>query len=87
VDPGAGLESMEKTKILPLAGTETGQFNAQSAAVLTELSSICYDILNLHNSVRREAFTAVTMKNAVFWNVAPCCSCVNRRFGGTYRLQ
>jgi hypothetical protein len=25
------------------------------------------------------------MKNAVFWNVALCRSCVNRRFGGTYR--
>jgi hypothetical protein len=33
-----------------------------------------------------ETFTAVTMKNAVFWDVAPCRSCVNRRFGGTYRL-
>jgi hypothetical protein len=27
------------------------------------------------------------LKNAVFWDVAPCRSCVNRRFGGTYRLQ
>jgi hypothetical protein len=27
------------------------------------------------------------MKNAVFWNVAPCRSGVNRRFGGTYRLH
>jgi hypothetical protein len=26
-------------------------------------------------------------KNAVFWDVAPCRSCVNRRFGGTYRLH
>jgi hypothetical protein len=23
------------------------------------------------------------MKNTVFWNVAPCRSCVNRHFGGT----
>jgi hypothetical protein len=29
----------------------------------------------------------VTIKNAVFWDVAPCKSCVNRRFGGTYRLH
>jgi hypothetical protein len=28
----------------------------------------------------------ISRKNAVFWNVAPCRSCVNRRFGGTYRL-
>jgi hypothetical protein len=27
------------------------------------------------------------MKNAVFWDVAPCRYCVNRRFGGTYRLN
>jgi hypothetical protein len=27
------------------------------------------------------------MKNAVFWDVAPCRSCVHRRFGGTYRLH
>jgi hypothetical protein len=26
------------------------------------------------------------MKNAVFWNVPPCSSCKNRRFGGRYRL-
>jgi hypothetical protein len=27
------------------------------------------------------------MKNAVFWDVALCRSCVNRRFGGTRRLH
>jgi hypothetical protein len=27
------------------------------------------------------------MKNDVFWDVAPCRSCVNRRFGGTYCLH
>jgi hypothetical protein len=27
------------------------------------------------------------MKKAVFWDVAPCSSGVNRRFGGTYRLH
>jgi hypothetical protein len=37
--------------------------------------------------VRFEVLTAVTRKNAVFWDVAPCISCVNRRFGGTYRLH
>jgi hypothetical protein len=29
----------------------------------------------------------VTMKNVVFWDVAPCRYFVNRRFGGTYRLH
>jgi hypothetical protein len=34
-------------------------------------------------SVRFEAFTAVTMMNDVFWDVTPCGSCKNRRFGGS----
>jgi hypothetical protein len=34
-----------------------------------------------------EVFTAMTMKNAVFLDVAPCRSCVNQLFGGTYRLH
>jgi hypothetical protein len=37
--------------------------------------------------VQFEAFTAVTKKNVIFWDVALCRSCVNRRFGGTYRLH
>jgi hypothetical protein len=34
-----------------------------------------------------EVFTAVTMKNAVFWDVAPCGFIINRRFEGTCRLH
>jgi hypothetical protein len=26
-------------------------------------------------------------KNAVFWDVTPCLSCKNRRFGGMYRIN
>jgi hypothetical protein len=33
--------------------------------------------------VRFEVFTAVIMKNGVFWDVTPCGSCKNQRFGGT----
>jgi hypothetical protein len=33
--------------------------------------------------IRFEVFTAVAMKNGVFWDVTPCVSCKNRRFGGT----
>jgi hypothetical protein len=36
-----------------------------------------------YSVVRFEVFTAVTMKNGVFWVVTPCGSCKNRRFGGT----
>jgi hypothetical protein len=30
-----------------------------------------------------EIFTVVNMKNGDFWDVTPCGSCKNRRFGGT----
>jgi hypothetical protein len=33
--------------------------------------------------VRPEVFTALTMKNGVFWDVMQCGSCKNRCFGGT----
>jgi hypothetical protein len=43
--------------------------------------------------VRFEVFTAVTMKNAVFWDVAPCRSCViymaphpRRRHSSSFQL-
>jgi hypothetical protein len=32
-----------------------------------------------------EVFTAVNMKNAVFWDVVPCEFIINRRFGETRR--
>jgi hypothetical protein len=37
--------------------------------------------------VRFEAFTAVTMKNAVTRDLTQCGSCENRRFGRTYCLH
>jgi hypothetical protein len=50
--------------------------------------SIQFTLRHLRNSTtdqfsRFEGFTAVTMKNGVFWDVTPCGSCKNRRFGGT----
>jgi hypothetical protein len=38
-------------------------------------------------ALRFEVFTAVIMKNSVFWDVTPCGSCKNRRFGETWRLH
>jgi hypothetical protein len=34
-----------------------------------------------------EVFTAVTMKNVVFWDVMPYSSCKNRRFEEMYHLH
>jgi hypothetical protein len=42
----------------------------------------------MHDSIISIAVSsAVTMKNAVFWDVTPCGSCKNRGFEGTYRLH
>jgi hypothetical protein len=49
---------------------------------LSEPFPIHYSSINVQ-FVRFEVFTAVTMKNGVFWDVTQCGSCKNRRFGGT----
>jgi hypothetical protein len=41
----------------------------------------------LHGLAHWKFHTISQMKNAVLWDVAPCRSSVNRRFGGTYRLH
>jgi hypothetical protein len=43
--------------------------------------------LNYSIYIRFEVFTAVTMKNAVFWDVTPRGSCKNGRFGATKFLR
>jgi hypothetical protein len=42
-----------------------------------------FRILYNNEILRFEVFTAVAMKNDVFWDVMPCGSCKNLRFGGT----
>jgi hypothetical protein len=45
-------------------------------------TSLCIPEASSHH-VRFEVFTALTMKNGVFWDVTPHGSCKNRRFEGT----
>jgi hypothetical protein len=62
--------------------------NRQSSSIcrtLGECRSI-YIYVARCTSVIFEVFTRATMKNGVFWDVTPCGSCKNRRFGGTLRL-
>jgi hypothetical protein len=45
---------------------------------------------NQHEASRKQhvvIFDDLYKSNAVFWDVAQCRSCVNRRFGGTCRLH
>jgi hypothetical protein len=50
-------------------------------------ASLIHNTIKGNNSKRFEVFTAMTMKNIVFWDVAPCVSGLNRSFGGPYRLH
>jgi hypothetical protein len=46
------------------------------------------DLLTFHpcGTLHRSHGNTSAVKNDVFWDVSPCGSCMNRRFGGTYRL-
>jgi hypothetical protein len=37
--------------------------------------------------VRFEVYTAVTIRNAIFWDVTLCGCCKNRHFGGSYHFH
>jgi hypothetical protein len=45
------------------------------------------DIFNIILLVRLDVLTEATMKNSVFWDVTPCDSYKNLRFGETYQLH
>jgi hypothetical protein len=54
--------------------------------ILTYHTAYRFRLVKLWSHVRFEVFSALTMKNGVFWVVTPCGSCKNRCFGGTWRL-
>jgi hypothetical protein len=43
--------------------------------------------LSLHGYYPSVSAKHLYIKNGVFWDVTPCGSCKNRRFGGTSRLH
>jgi hypothetical protein len=54
----------------------------------SQICELCRVFKESIGCVGFDVFTAVTMKNAVLWDLAPCRSCeLNRRFGGTCRLH
>jgi hypothetical protein len=69
--------------------TGTAAVECRSCSVLPRCYSYTSNILRASESkqsseknVRLEVFTAVIMKNGVFWDVTPRGSCKNRCFGG-----
>jgi hypothetical protein len=79
----------------PLSKQFRSKIKLNSGKLKLSLNNLSLSIHNMSLSmykdnrynVKFEVFTAVSMKNAVFWDVAPCRSCVNRCFGGMYRLH
>jgi hypothetical protein len=63
-----------------LSGPDVYESKSSAKEVSCEIILL---MTNMHLLVRFEVFTAVTIKNGVFWDVTQCGSCKNRRFGGT----
>jgi hypothetical protein len=55
------------------------------AHVRTDVSEECIE--SIIKAIRMGELGMLAVKNAIFWDVTPCGSCKNRRFGGTYRLH
>jgi hypothetical protein len=75
--PGSlvGTEVSEEHRFLQ----EPHGVTSQKTAFFRIEKSRVYTALNYAFLVRFEVFTAVTMKNGVFWVVTPCGSCATRR--------
>jgi hypothetical protein len=60
-----------------------------AALPLTKISQIYALLVELTNLQLKYTTnkTYPGLKNGVFWDVTPCCSCKSRRFGGKYRLH
>jgi hypothetical protein len=92
-----GIQVIVKRWIFPEKGRVIDFYSNYIVIIISENTESTLKILDLEHSmnymrpdivlcsiVRFEVFTAVTMKNGVFWAVRPCGSCKNRRFGGTW---
>jgi hypothetical protein len=71
------------SRLLTLPNDSTEERVVVQGLASTRLVKVPKAFVELEDHVRFEVFTAVTMKNGVFWDVTPCGSCKKRRFGGT----
>jgi hypothetical protein len=78
VGPRTGRDDVESRKILPILGLELQPFGRPARS---------QSLYRLSYPGSKQKQTIKYVKNAVFWDVALCRCCVNRRFGGTYRLH
>jgi hypothetical protein len=66
-----------------LVRTDVSVELSYSIIKVTRIGELGTTIAITTNYARFEVFTAVTMKNAIIWDVTLCSSCMNRCFGGT----
>jgi hypothetical protein len=62
-------------------------FHKINPSWLQDTVSCNLSLMKLMQYVRFQVFTAVTMKNVIFWDVTPCGSCKNWCFRGMYCLD
>jgi hypothetical protein len=78
------LQIVSQFKYLETAVTNRSLSHEENKRRLNSVYACYHSVQNfLSSRVRFEAFTTVTRKNSVFWDVTPCGSCKNRRFEGT----
>jgi hypothetical protein len=71
--------SVDSNKGLHLAKSVCAYCSPLHNVCNCQIHQILENMISVYNI---EIFTAVTMKICVFWDVTPCGSCENRRFGG-----
>jgi hypothetical protein len=83
VGPGEEQSQEHAHKSFVVKGIVHKEYILVGQSILHTTRMLYSDCKRICEDVRFEVFTAVTMKNGVFWHVTTCGSCKNRRFGGT----
>jgi hypothetical protein len=82
---GFHMERFSHNKLNEIEGKE--QYHVEISNSFTTLENLDDEVdfirawETVRENVRFEVLTAVTVKNAIFWDVAPCRFCVNQRIG------
>jgi hypothetical protein len=84
-----GLIEVRRKASNPSVRTDDVQRRMAYSGMLHHVTLARTDVLEDLNAsiirVTRIGELGTRLKNGVFWDVMPCGSCRNRRFGGTYK--
>jgi hypothetical protein len=79
------LEGLRKLKKINVLSGNLSRDLLSSGDVLVEYGMVS-SCSQLRKRLVVELMNLKPTKNGIFWDVTPCASCKNRRFGGTWRL-